>query len=75
MAMNYVIEYRDFLDRLAEVLRTPGSHDKVNDKDNCRGISLLTVFVKKFETTVNKRSFWKRIVPIYAFKLPLWPIC
>ena len=56
LILNYVIEYREFPDRWAEGLRTPiFKNGRVDDTDNYRGITVLSVFAKIFETAVNNR--------------------
>ena len=56
LILNYVIKYREFPDRWEEGLRTPVfKNGRVDDTDNYRGITVLSVFAKIFETAVNNR--------------------
>ena len=56
LVLNYVVECREFPDHWAEALRTPVfKNGRVDDSDNYRGITVLFVFAKIFETAVNNR--------------------
>ena len=54
--LNYMIDNKEFPDVWAEGLRTPvfksGRH---GDRNNYRGITVLSIFAKIFETAVNNR--------------------
>jgi len=55
-SLNYIIEQRDFPDVWAEGLRTPVFKcGKLDVSENYRGITVLSVFAKIFETAVNNR--------------------
>ena len=54
--LNYIIDMRDFPEVWAEVLRSPiYKTGAINDRNNYRGITVLSVFTKIFETAVNNR--------------------
>jgi len=56
MMLNYIIELREFPDTWAEGLRTPVyKSGQPNSAGNYRGITVLSVFAKIFETAVNNR--------------------
>ena len=55
-ALNYIINNRDFPDILAEGLRSSVfKTGDINNRNNYRGITVLSVFTKNFETAVNNR--------------------
>ena len=55
-ALNNIINNRDFPDIWAEGLRSPVfKTGDINNRNNYRGIMVLSVFTKNFETTVNNR--------------------
>ena len=55
-ALNYIISNRDYPDWWAEGLRSPVfKSDLIKDTNNYRGIIVLSVFTKIFETAVNNR--------------------
>lgn len=61
VVLNYIIECRDFPDLWAEGLRTPiFKNGRVENTDNYRGITVLSVFAKIFETAVNNRIVFAR---------------
>ena len=54
--LNYIVDKRDFSEIWAEGLRSPVYKcGKTSDTNNYRGITVLSVFTKIFETTVNNR--------------------
>ena len=54
--LNYIIDMRDFPEVWAEGLRSPiYKTGAINDRNNYRGITVLSVFTKIFETAVNNR--------------------
>ena len=54
--MNYIIECRSFPDLWAEGLYTPVfKNGRLDDTNNYRGITVLSVFAKIFETAVKNR--------------------
>ena len=56
LVLNYVVKCREFPDHWAEGLRTPVfKNGRVDDSDNYRGITAISVFAKIFETVVNNR--------------------
>ena len=55
-ALNYIISNRDYPDLWAEGLRSPVfKSGLIKDTNNYRGITMLSVFTKIFETAVNNR--------------------
>ena len=56
LVLYYIIEYREFPDRWTEGHGTPVfKNGRVDDTDNYRGITVLSVFAQVFETAVNNR--------------------
>ena len=54
--LNYIIDMRDFPEVWAEGLRSPiNKSGAINDRNNYRGITVLSVFTKILETAVNNR--------------------
>ena len=54
--LNYIIDMRDFPEVWAEGLRSSiYKSGAINDRNNYRGITVLSVFTKIFETAVNNR--------------------
>ena len=54
--LNYIIDNRDFPEVWVEDLRSPMYKSRaINDKNNYRGITVLSVFTKRFKTVVNSR--------------------
>ena len=55
-ALNYIINHREFPDIWAEGLRCPVfKTGDINNRNNYRGITVLSVITKFFETAVNNR--------------------
>ena len=54
--LNYIIDMRDFPEAWVEGIRSPiYKSGAINDRNNYRGITVLSVFTKIFETAVNNR--------------------
>ena len=54
--LDYIIDMRDFPEVWAESIRSPiYKSGAINDRNNYRGITVLSVFTKIFETVLNNR--------------------